>query len=510
MSCRSIGLRFRTDRIDLAARQILRGIQRHAAEARWLCTLDHTAGDAEPVRYDGIIAPANQPLGFRLRRLGVPSVHVGMQGGKCNPAPRVADHRHAAGRLAARHLLDHEYHRFLYLGYGRHGPTAWQEREYRRSVNVRGHGVDSVLLYRGGLDRLTARPRIRELLADWFGGLEPPFALLAVNPAFARLAAEVALAQGLRIPDDMGIVSAGDDPLYCEGHDCPVTAIDFRYEALGLRAARLLDHLIDGGPPPIRTVYVQPRLVPRRSTDRRFLDDAAVADALAFIARECHRPLRADEVAGAVGLGRRQLLRRVRRARKRTVRQEIVLARLGRARDMLGEDSWPVDVVARACGFANAGSFAKAWRRYHGEPPTAARAQRPDPPQVPDPLETAKRLLATTDRTIPDVAWVAGYRSDYCLRNALGLREHMSPREWRKLNRQPPPPLPPCKFTITFIGPDGEIEEQRTTDIPASPPPAAARPAEPFPADPGPVTLSFVGPTGEIVEQRGPDDTIDE
>ena len=475
MATRHIALRFRADRVDFAARQILGGIQRHADRAGWRCTLDHSAGDAEPVPYDGILAPANQPLGIRLRRLGVPNVHIGVQGGKCNPAPRVVEHRHAAGRLAARHLLEGDYARFLYLGYAHHGPTAWQEREFRRSVNVRGHGVDSVLLYRGSIDRLTARPRMRQILADWFARYEPPMGLLAVNPPFARLAAEVALDSGLRIPDDIGIVSAGDDPLYCEGADWLLTAIDFRFEAVGQRAARLLDRLLGGGPPPIHTVYVEPRLIARRSTDRRLLDDARVADALAYIAAHCQRRLPVAEVAQAVGLERRHLLRRVRRVRQRSLQQEIVLARLARARDLLADGCLPIAVIARACGFANAGSFSRAWRRYHGTPPTAARAHRPDAPVVPDPFETAKHLLATTDRTIPDVAWVTGYRSDYRLRNAFWLREHMSPREWRKRNRQPRPQLPPRTFTITFIGPTGEIDEQRTHEIPAGRPARASR-----------------------------------
>ncbi|MFC1806568.1 substrate-binding domain-containing protein, partial [Planctomycetota bacterium] len=283
MSSRRIALRFRADRIDLAARQTLSGIHRHAAEAGWRCTFDHAAGDAEPVPYDGIIAPANYPLALRLKELGVPQVHVGLQSRKGTPAPQVAEHRHAAGALAARHLMDREYRRFLYLGYERHGPAARQDREFRRVLNARGHGVDSVVLMRGHKDRLTARSGLRRILAEWFREYTPPMGLFVMNPPFARVAAEVAMAEGLRVPDDMGIVSAGDDPLYCEAHDCPLTAIDLCFEAVGLRAAQLLDRLLDGDVPPIRTIYIPPRTVPRRSTDHRFLDDPAVADALAFI-----------------------------------------------------------------------------------------------------------------------------------------------------------------------------------------------------------------------------------
>ena len=476
MSRRRIALRFRAEGLDYASREILAGVKRYADAAGWRWFLDPAAGDEGSLPCEGIVSPDGRRhwKGHDLQALPVVLVSAQNRGGAGPPA--VCPSHHRVGTLALAHLRERDYRSFAHAGYRYHWASAAQEKGFVRSLRRRGRGADIAVFLRGRRrwSPQQAVARRRKVLAGWLDGLRLPVGLFASDPLMGHMVATAALEKGLRIPDDLGIVVAGNDPFFCESAECPLTSIDLRLDEVGFRAARLLERLMDGDVPPTRNVTVEPRLVARRSTDRRFLDDPAVAEALAYIAGNCHRALTVPEIAEAAGMGRQQLLRRIKRVRERTVEQEIVLARLARGRDLLAEGSYSVEGVARACGFACAGSFSRAWRRYHGEPPSAARVRRPEAPLVPDPFEEAKRRLATSNDDLGMVAMLTGYRSAYRLRTDFWLREHIGPGEWRKRNRQLPEPQS-RRFTITFIGPTGEIEDQEVYDIPAGPPAGVSR-----------------------------------
>ena len=513
MSRRRIALRFRPEGLGYASREILAGVRRYADEAGWRTFLDPAAGDEGALPCDGIVSPDGRRhwKGHDLEAL--PVVLVSAQCWNGGGPPAVCPSHHRVGTLASEHLREQNYRSFAHAGYRSHMPSSEQEKGFIRSLRRRGQGLDSIVFLKG-CHRWAKRGSIarrHKVLSEWLDGLRPPVGLFAGDPLMGHMVATAALEKGLRIPDDLGIVVAGNDPFFCESAECPLTSIDLRLDEVGFRAARLLERLMDGDVPPTRNVTVEPRLVARRSTDRRFLDDPAVAEALAYIAGNCHRALTVPEVAEAAGIGRNQLMRRIKRVRERTVEQEIVLARLARGRDLLAEGSYSVEGVARACGFACAGSFSRAWRRYHGEPPSAARVRRPEAPLVPDPFEEAKRRLATSNDDLGMVAMLTGYRSAYRLRTDFWLREHIGPREWRRRNRQLPEPQS-RRFTITFIGPTGEIEDQEVYDIPAGPPAhvntrRGRRSPDPDHRTPSteqrfsPVTVTFIGPDGKVDEE---------
>ena len=503
MSSRRIALRFPRGAMTTDLRQILEGIQRYAEQAgQWHCVRDPFAGSGSAIDYDGVIAPGDSGLWKRLQAAGVPAVFVGWQASVLR-MPRVAEGRFQAGTLVGKHLVDREYLHFGYVGLSYKYASSRLEETFRRALHTRGRGCDSVLLSVRSVRKAKRWRRHGEILGEWLDTLSLPAGVLCVDDALAHTLAEAALAKGLRVPEDVGIVGAGNDPLYCNWPPCRLTSVEFDYEAVGRRAARLLDRFIDSGVPATRNLYILPRLVPRASTDRRFRHDPVVAKAVAWIAAHCHEPMRVGDVAEAVGVGQRHLRRRLQRVRDRTVRQEIVLARLARARDILAATALSQGEVARACGFVSERAFARAFRRYHGAAPGACRDARPDAPRVPDPLEVAKHRLATREESISCVAFFSGFRTLHRMRKAFWLHEHMSPREWRKLHRQPPPDLPPYTVTTTFIGPDGEIEDERTHEVPAGRPARASRRQQPRDHGAGgPVTLTFIGPDGEVDEQE--------
>ncbi len=395
-------------------RETLRGMARHAEAAGWHLALDPYAVHHASGRYGGIVATIRKFRGPRLAASPVPVVLVTL-GHEHHPRiARAVDNRYAAGRLAALHLVERGYRTFAYVGFAKQTQSSTEREEFARELarlGRRSEAARTFLTYasnRGWWDKVMAT------LGGWLERLERPVGLLVARPRFARALAELALLRGLRIPEDVGIVAADDDPVLCELAPA-LTSIHFDYAEVGYRAAELLgrlmdeqqsvsarvaqppsaveagedsdtehrrgrlchtaDRLMDGERPPERAVLVEPTLVPRRSTDRQAMADPLVAKALYWIDDRRTEPIHPRHVAEAMGVGPRALGKRLRRAGRGTILQEIIRARVEHAKVHLAHSRGPIRGLARECGFGSYMAMLDAFRRHVGMPPSAWRRQ---------------------------------------------------------------------------------------------------------------------------------------
>jgi len=384
---RRVALLFDPDALDLRQRETLRGVARYADSAGgWLLCLDPYAHGRSALHCDGIIATSRRGRARSLTHSPVPNVCITWGLGACRLV-RVLDDRYAAGRLAARHLAERGCRTFAYLGFAAATQSRVERETFTRELRRRGlrmHRARTFVTYastRRGWDKVMAA------LGPWLERLERPVGLFVCRPGFARSVADLALRRGLRIPDELAIVAADDDPLLCELPPA-LTAIRFDYAEIGRRAAEVLDRLMNGQPPPERNVLVEPSLVPRLSTDRQGTGDPVVARALAFI--DAHRTDRVDwrkmegrcsdrigprDVAKAVGLGQRVLEERFRRALGRTVLQELTRARVEHAVIQIEGSNSTMRAIAQECGFGSYPAMLRAFKEHAGKAPKAFRRQ---------------------------------------------------------------------------------------------------------------------------------------
>lgn len=87
-------------------------------------------------------------------------------------------------------------------------------------------------------------------------------------------------------------------------------------------------------------------------------------------------PLSLLDVAGHVGLSRRQIERLFRQEMGRSPARYYLEIRLDRARHLLLQSPMPVVEVAVACGFVSASHFSKCYRELYGHSPQQERADR--------------------------------------------------------------------------------------------------------------------------------------
>jgi transcriptional regulator GlxA family with amidase domain len=94
---------------------------------------------------------------------------------------------------------------------------------------------------------------------------------------------------------------------------------------------------------------------------------------MALIAGEYPQDLHLEGVARRLATSRRQLQRAFAEAGDTTFRDELAKVRMQHARDLLAADELPVRQVASSVGYHQPAQFAKSFRRYHGQPPSAYR-----------------------------------------------------------------------------------------------------------------------------------------
>ena len=84
-------------------------------------------------------------------------------------------------------------------------------------------------------------------------------------------------------------------------------------------------------------------------------------------------PLNIDELAGFIGISRRQIERLFHRYISVTPSRYYLELRLTRARQLLQQSGLSVSEISTACGFVSTTHFSRSYRRLFGQPPVNTR-----------------------------------------------------------------------------------------------------------------------------------------
>jgi LacI family transcriptional regulator len=194
-------------------------------------------------------------------RYGAPVVAVDPHTGS-SAFPTVDADNLRGGHLATEHLLDLGHRRIALLaGRADLESAKLRERGYREALKAAGVAYEDSLVRVGGYDADRSARAARELLS----GPERPTAVFAANDVTAIATIEVALALGLRVPEDLSVVGFDNIP---ESALCvpPLTTVNQPIRTMGERAVDLLIRLIRGQPVERTHFTLATELVVRGST----------------------------------------------------------------------------------------------------------------------------------------------------------------------------------------------------------------------------------------------------
>lgn len=237
-----------------------------------------------------------------------------------------------------------------------------------------GHRLHRLLLAGWGPDVGEGSQRELAVVGEWLQGLPKPIGILCSNDLTGQRVSEAAAARGLQVPDQVALLGIHNDTTICNLSNPPLSSIETNGRRIGYEAAALLERIISDQTPAPHVIRVPPQGVEwRRSTDVYAFADPSVAAAARFIRLHACDPVGVDEVAEHVGISRRSLELRFNRSVGRTPGQEITRRQVQRARQLLIETDWSLNIVAHRAGYRDAVRLSKAFKREVGQPPSQFR-----------------------------------------------------------------------------------------------------------------------------------------
>lgn len=359
------------------------GIARYAKEHGWNLMIQDRLGHSSLTWHgDGILATLrSDPVSFRnmeaLMKRGIPLVDLTVSRPEVN-VPRVISDHVSIGRLAAQHFAEREF---------RH--VAWFSTAWGNVHNLRYKGLSDS--WHEEVPRWILQERGIEKVSDWTGfvtwvgsklaAVPKPVAVLTYDEADAARFLYAARELDIAVPEELAILSIGNNPLICENQSVPLSSIDQNLEEGGYQAAALLDRIMDRTsgrknqtPTSLKSVLIPPRgIITRRSTDVVAVGDPMVRAALLFIAEHLGEPIGAPQIAEAIGVRRTDLDLRFRNVLERSVGEEIRRQRLTRVKRLLKETDKSIADIAAETGYCTSSHLTNAFKSVLGTTPRAYR-----------------------------------------------------------------------------------------------------------------------------------------
>jgi LacI family transcriptional regulator len=280
--------------------------------------------------------------------------------------PKSAMDEARIARLAAEHLIGRGYEHFLVLGAAGHHAAELRAEAFCTHISAKGRPVARLDGWFDPDNRFAAE------LQQWLAASPVPLGIFGWTDLSAYSAAKIAHKLGMRMPEDVGIIGAGDDDILTSIAPVTLSSIHLHWESVGAAAVEMLSVAL-GGTSPHDRLCQRCELVQRASSERYPVADSRVARCLALIERDLASDLSIPALARKVGCSKRSLEENLRKELNTSPARYILERRTKRARRLLRETTLPVYEIAAACGFADANYFASAFHRVTGLSPSAYR-----------------------------------------------------------------------------------------------------------------------------------------
>jgi LacI family transcriptional regulator len=367
--------------------EVERGIVEYALEAHWTLTgvADHGGYFGGVLRagpiYDGIITLVRKPepdLVRFLKESDAPAVDLINVVPELD-LPRVLLDDHEIGLMGADHLVDKGFEHLAFVRAMTSRPTEDRAAAFDECVERRGRTVHRLDLVAGGMSVMQSvdgQERI-SWLATEFQRLPKPLGIMIQYDSVYRHVVEACASAGLRIPDDIAVVSVGNTRSVCELSEPTLTSIEHNQRRQGYEAAAVLGQLMDGAPPPADPVIVPPlQVVTRESTDIFAVRDQILRKALYFLRDNFRDPsISVSDVVEACGTSRRHLYATFERHWNRSIASTLAELRIAEAKRLLSSTTEKQYSVAVQSGFVSSSQLSKVFSKRVGMSPGAFRSQ---------------------------------------------------------------------------------------------------------------------------------------
>ena len=201
-------------------------------------------------------------------------------------------------------------------------------------------------------------------ISKWLKKQEFPIALCTSDYFYARYVIEWCKKNDVLIPDDISILSASSNELICDTLEPTISRIKNRYIDFGYEAARTLHSLLKGEKVPKINKIPPGVLIERRSTDVEPVNDRIIARALRYIRDNTSSQIQVVDVSDSVNIARRSLERRFRKHLNRSINEEILRSKLESAKKLLLNSDKTISEIAKLTGISSGQRLSQLFRKH--------------------------------------------------------------------------------------------------------------------------------------------------
>lgn len=211
-------------------------------------------------------------------------------------------------------------------------------------------------------------------LADWLQTLPPQTGIIAVTDARARHVLQVCEHLHIPVPEKLCVIGIDNEELTRYLSRVALSSVAQGTRQMGYQAAKLLHRLLDNESLPLQRLLVPPvRVVERRSTDYRSLNDPAVIQAMHYIRNHACKGIKVDQVLDSVGISRSNLEKRFKEEVGETIHAVIHAEKLEKARSLLISTSLSINEISQMCGYPSLQYFYSVFRKEYDTTPKEYR-----------------------------------------------------------------------------------------------------------------------------------------
>jgi LacI family transcriptional regulator len=285
-----------------------------------------------------------------------------------------------AGRVVAEHFIERGFRNFAYYSLS---DVFWshQRREgFCQRLKEAGYSASTYDINAAGKtkqDWQIGRTWIKgfEGPLNWLRSLPRPVGVMACDDGIGYDLIEAAGEAGIRIPEDVAIVSVDNDEVLCNVTKPPLSSVDTNIEQAGYEAAELLNAMMTGkeAMPGHPILARATRVVVRQSSDILAINDPQIAAAVHFIRTHFNSLIQVSDVVNVTSLSRRGLEKKFRAVLKRSILDEIMRVRIEHIVDLLLKSGMTIDQIAASSTFDSTSRMICVFKKHKGMPPRTFR-----------------------------------------------------------------------------------------------------------------------------------------
>lgn len=305
---------------------------------------------------DGIIANFDDPdIEELLKGQSIPIVGVGASYHDMTKYPNinyVASDNFALMESAFTHLCSKGIKQFALYSIPPSRYCRWaHEREIAFKNILHKKGYEGVI-YQGIEMSLDNWQVSLDKLIEWINSLPKNTGIIAVNDSRARHVLQACNMINKKIPEECCLIGIDNEEVINYLSNISLSTIAQGTEEMGYKAANLLQKIFSKNNSPTRRMVVLPKkIIERRSTDYRSIQDPYVVQAMHFIRNNACFGIKVEQVVLDSKISRSNLELRFKQELDKTIHNIIHEEKINTAKHLLVNSSIPIQDIFLKCGF---------------------------------------------------------------------------------------------------------------------------------------------------------------